>query len=76
ETSLGHPISILIDEFNENQADRIEKVTRMQYRESSNPTVKNNKKSENLLANTNKTWMSKESKPVVMDDQNQMQLQL
>ncbi|CAG8558105.1 13674_t:CDS:2, partial [Gigaspora margarita] len=55
--SLGHPISVLIDEFNEKQADGIEEVTRIQYRESLNPTEKSNKESENSLANTNEIWM-------------------
>ncbi|CAG8751812.1 8048_t:CDS:2 [Gigaspora margarita] len=54
-TSLGHPISVLSNEFNTKQADRIEEITRTQYRESSNPTAKSNKESENLLANTNMT---------------------
>ncbi|CAG8828543.1 21667_t:CDS:1, partial [Gigaspora rosea] len=35
-----------------------------------------NKESENSLANTNETWMSKENGPVVMDHQNRIQSQL
>jgi|GEM_PF-6935314 len=75
-TSLGHPNSVLIDEFNEKQADGIEEVTRTQYEESSNPMANSNKESENSLANTNETWMSKENGPVVMDHQNRIQSQL
>ncbi|CAG8834192.1 27534_t:CDS:1, partial [Gigaspora margarita] len=71
-TSLGHPISVLIDEFNEKQADGIEEVTRTQYGESSNPMAKSNKESENSLVNTNETWMNG---PVVMDHQNRIQSQ-
>ncbi|CAG8776657.1 41448_t:CDS:2, partial [Gigaspora margarita] len=52
-TSLGHPISILVDESNENWADGTEGVTRTQCRESSNTMAKNNKGSKNLLVYTN-----------------------
>ncbi|CAG8840986.1 20587_t:CDS:2, partial [Gigaspora margarita] len=62
-TSLGYPIS----------ADGIEEATRTQYGESLNPMAKSNKESENLLVNTNETWMNG---PVVMDHQNRIQSQL